>query len=116
MTLDEVLETYDGGYAERYNQQYLFRDDEGLSVKTGFEVKLLRHLMQNARSWLDVACGTGYFLKNACGPSVRERVGLDVSPAMLAQARAANPDVDFVQADYREAQPAFENRWDFTSC
>jgi hypothetical protein len=36
MTLDEVLETYDGPYAERYNQQYLFREDEGLSVKTAF--------------------------------------------------------------------------------
>ena len=116
MTLDEVLKTYDRPYAERYNQQYLFREDEGLWVKTHFETALLRHLMRNASSWLDVACGTGYFLAHACGVGIRERAGLDASPAMLAEASAANPGVEFVQADYRQPQPAFENRWDFTSC
>ncbi|MHC5820258.1 MAG: methyltransferase domain-containing protein [Nostoc sp.] len=44
--------------------------------------------MGEGAKWLEVACGTGYFL--SCFPEI-ERAGLDISPAMLKVAKQANP-------------------------
>ena len=53
-------------------------------------------------SVLDVATGTGLVLRalrqRDAGPGMR-MTGLDVSPGMLAVARAALPDAEFVEAD-----------------
>jgi SAM-dependent methyltransferase len=116
MTPQQVLETYDEQYAQTYNQQYLFRLDEGLIHKTRFEVAVIRSLTKNVRTWLDVACGTGYFLEHARGNDFISCAGLDLSPAMLNQARMANPRTPFIEADFRSAQPSFESKWQFVSC
>lgn len=51
---------------------------------------------------LDVCCGTGAGLR-VLGPLCEERVtGVDFSAGMLAQAREAHPDADWVRADARE--------------
>lgn len=63
--------------------------------------------------WLDVACGTGYFLSHF--PDA-ERMGLDLSPDMLERARDANPGVEFRQHDYREPIPDWVDRFDLVSC
>ncbi len=116
MTPEQVLRTYDEDYASRYDAMYLFRKDERLDEKTGFELGLLRDLTQSVASWLDVACGTGFFLANACANPAARRCGLDLSPAMLTLAKKANPGVTFIQADYRDPQPTLENSWELTTC
>ncbi|MCZ6691152.1 MAG: class I SAM-dependent methyltransferase [Planctomycetota bacterium] len=112
----QVLETYDEEYASSYDQRFILNPDGGLLEKTMFEAALIRKMTANSRSWLDVACGTGYFLKNARGNPHLQCAGLDLSPAMLAHARLGNPDAVFIQADFRLPQQVLEGRWDFVSC
>lgn len=64
-------------------------------------------------SWLDVACGTGYFLRNFPGVA---RTGLDLSPGMLEQARIGNPEVEFVQHDFRDPIKEWVDRFSLVSC
>lgn len=52
-----------------------------------------------ARSLLDVACGTGGHLRHL--RELYEVVGVDIDPAMLAEARAHLPGVALVEADMR---------------
>src|SRR5262249_25451009 len=80
---------------------------------TEYEASLIAGFLCSASSWLDVACGTGYFLSRF--PEVH-RCGLDLSPAMLEKARLANRDVLFVEGDYRVNRPEWENQWDVVSC
>jgi ubiquinone/menaquinone biosynthesis C-methylase UbiE len=50
---------------------------------------------------LDVCCGTGAGMR-ALGPLCRGRItGVDFSAGMLAEARAAHPDAEWVRADVR---------------
>ena len=116
MTPEQVLETYDETYAETYDQRYLLRADERLDEKTRFEIALIQGSTREVDAWLDVACGTGYFLRHARGHAQLRCAGLDLSPAMLARARAQNPDATFINADYRAPQPELEGRWGFVSC
>lgn len=51
-----------------------------------------------ARSALEVGCGTGHFTHWLAGRLPRV-VGLDRSPAMLAEARRRHPDLPLVQGD-----------------
>lgn len=58
-----------------------------------------RHSRIPATTLLDIGCGGGKNVLN-----LRQEctvTGLDLSPAMLAQARALNPDCTFVQGDMR---------------
>ena len=68
------------------------------------EARVLDDLIQAARpgasSLLDVACGTGAHLEYL--RSRYEVVGLDIEPAMLAQARTRLPGVELVEADMRD--------------
>ena len=63
--------------------------------------------------WLDVACGTGFFLSRF--PEF-EREGLDLSPAMLARARQANPGVTLHEGTFLMDNPKWHSRWDLVSC
>lgn len=116
MTKDEVLYTYDESYARRYNQSFLNTPEHRFLEKTQYEIEKLKELTATAKNWLDVACGTGYFLQHARGNTDLECMGLDFSPAMLAEARRANPDIDFVESDFLRPQPSFLDRWEVTSC
>ncbi|MEV5880948.1 methyltransferase domain-containing protein [Streptomyces sp. NPDC052101] len=65
-------------------------------------------LVREARSVLDIGCGTGRLLRRARTEGHRGRLmGLDPAPAMLVQARQAQPDgVEWVLGDTRV------RRWD----
>lgn len=108
----EVLHVYDSEYAQAYNDRFLLLPHTKINVD--FELDLLReHLSPEAR-WLDIGCGTGYFLSQFAGVP---RAGYDLSPAMLARARAASPDALFFrEGDFRHAVPEWQEQWSLVSC
>lgn len=111
MNIEDVRRTYDDEYAATYDATHLFGEWNRASLE--WQLSLLQELTTDARSWLDVACGTGWFLSQF--PGVR-RAGVDVSPAMLGVARERNPGVQLVEADYRAARPEWNDQWDLVSC
>ncbi|MEG4353287.1 tetratricopeptide repeat protein [Microcoleus sp. LAD1_D3] len=114
MDKNDVLEIYDEDYAKEYDQRFLI--NERSKIDTDFEQETINQLLSEigeGSTWLDVACGTGYFL--SCFPSVK-RAGLDISPAMLKVARRVNPDALFVQGDYRDERFQWKSKWDLVSC
>jgi SAM-dependent methyltransferase len=111
MTRDEIVRLYDREYTSTYEEQFLL--SPLTKPDTEFETSLLRELLKPGVTWLDVACGTGYFLRQF--PQV-ERAGIDLSPAMLQHARAANPGVPLSEHDFREPMPGWQDRWGLVSC
>ncbi len=106
MNKNDVLEIYDEDYAEKYNQRFLINDLS--KIDADFEQATIRKLLSElgeGAKWLDVACGTGYFLK--CFPEI-ERAGLDISPAMLKVAKQTNPNALFFEGDYKNKRPQWE--------
>jgi SAM-dependent methyltransferase len=84
--------------AEYYDLVYRSKDYQG-------EVQKLRDLfakyVPNARSILDVACGTAEHLRFLSG---FERVGVDINPAFIRLAREKLPEVKFHVGDMTELQ------------
>lgn len=111
MRRQELLALYDQEYSSIYNRSFLL--GENFIECTEFEVELISNLLIDKATWLDVACGTGYFLSRF--PNIK-RAGLDLSPAMLAVGRESNPDVSFYEYDFREPRTEWLNRWDLVSC
>jgi ubiquinone/menaquinone biosynthesis C-methylase UbiE len=108
----QVLTTYDEQYARTYDERFIL--SEHYRSKNEFEVEVLTELLQDGGHWLDVACGTGYFLSRFPGVP---RAGLDISPAMLARAREANPDALFFrEGDFTEDVPEWHGQWDLVTC
>ncbi|QSQ19096.1 methyltransferase domain-containing protein [Pyxidicoccus parkwayensis] len=116
MTPDQVRATYDEAYARRYDAAFLHTPEYGFREKTRLELFFLRMLTLQVDSWLDVACGTGFFLRNGRGNPNISCTGLDLSPAMLALAREANPEARFIEGDFLAPHPDLEGRFAFTSC
>lgn len=116
MTPDQVRATYDEAYARRYDASFLLNPAHGFRDKTLLELFLLRMLTLQADSWLDVACGTGFFLRHGRGNPRLRCTGLDLSPAMLARAREANPEALFVEGDFLAPHPELEGRFALTTC
>jgi SAM-dependent methyltransferase len=110
MQRNDVRELYDCEYAEKYNDRFLL--GEPYKQTTEYEVLLLQGLLQNAKNWLDVGCGTGYMLSRF--PDVR-RAGLDLSPAMIEVARRENPHVEFVIGDYLVERSEWHGEWDLVT-
>jgi SAM-dependent methyltransferase len=111
MNREEIVRLYDQAYAETYENEFLLlplvRPD------TEAELELLRELLTPSTTWLDVACGTGFFLRQF--PAI-ERAGIDISPAMLEQARGGNDGVPLLLHNFLVAQPDWNDRWGLTSC
>jgi SAM-dependent methyltransferase len=108
---DRLLQLYDQRYAATYDERFL--TSEIARVEAEYEITLLAGWLKPGQRWLDVACGTGFFLSRF--PTV-EREGLDLSPDMLALARQANPGVTFHQRDFLDDCPEWRDRWDLVSC
>ena len=111
MDAKRLVSLYDERYAATYNSRFL--TSELAQSDAEHEVRLLAKLLQPGGRWLDVACGTGFFLSRF--PEC-EREGLDLSPAMLALARQANPGVTFHLGNFLDERPEWRNRWDLVSC
>jgi SAM-dependent methyltransferase len=111
MNRRELVQLYDAAYARVYEEKFLC--SEATRRDAEFEATVLSGLLSAAMSWLDVACGTGYFLSKF--PQA-VRAGLDVSPAMLEIARKANPGVPFREGDFRDDIPEWRDRWSLVSC
>src|SRR5215470_9142770 len=78
----------------------LFYKQKDYRAEAGAVVALVEQYSPGARSLLDVACGTGLHLSHLAARFPRVG-GVDVSDAMLAEARAAVPDVPFFEGDMR---------------
>ena len=112
MKTDEILKLYDAEYAQSYDDKFL--SSGYWKHGSDFEMGVLAQLLARGGKWLDVGCGTGYFLNQFPGVP---RAGLDISPAMLDLARQRNPDALFVkQGDMRDAMPEWREQWDVVSC
>lgn len=111
MKIDDVLATYNARYAAEYDETFLH--DTWSRESLAFQMRTLEGLLAGARSWLDVACGTGWALSQF--PQI-QRAGLDISPPMLELARSKNPDVLLVEGDYRLPRPEWNDQWDVVSC
>jgi SAM-dependent methyltransferase len=112
MRREEVLALYDGDYAEAYDQRFLLADHTSPNARRELEI-IGELLAADGASWLDVGCGTGWFL--AQFPGVK-RAGLDLSAAMLELARERSPDAEFRQGDFREPVPEWRGAWSLVSC
>jgi SAM-dependent methyltransferase len=111
MTPDQIRAVYNSRYAAEYDARFL--ESELAKPDAQFEIATLKDLLNPGSRWLDVACGTGYFL--SLFPEI-ERAGLDVSPAMLEVAGARNPGVQFHCRSYLEPMPEWQDHWSLVSC
>ena len=111
MRPEDVRDLYDDAYAASYERKFLESDQT--SADAAFEIEVLRSLLSPGARWLDVACGTGYFLRRF--PDI-DRAGIDLSPSMLARARAANPGVEIREHDFRMPIPEWADAFDVVSC
>jgi SAM-dependent methyltransferase len=109
MKAEDIADLYDDKLANDWNHR-LLRE----SKRVAFEIKTLERLLGGVDSWLDVACGTGYFLSRFSGV---KRAGFDISPSMVKLAQEKNPDAMFVRvADYRDEFPEWTGQWGLVSC
>jgi SAM-dependent methyltransferase len=111
MKQDQIVRLYDDEYAASYEDKFLL--DPLVRSDTECEKRLLERFLAPGVTWLDVACGTGYFLRHF--PRV-ERAGIDLSAAMLKLARQGNPGITLRQHDFREPIPQWRDRWGMVSC
>lgn len=111
MTPEDVRTLYDRDYARTYDRRFLTADYT--SPNTDREVELIGSMLGGGSTWLDVGCGTGFYLSKF--PHVR-RAGLDISPAMLALAEARNPGVLFRLGDFRQPVAEWKREWSLVSC
>jgi len=111
MDKDQVRRLYDAAYASAYDGKFI--ESELAKPESEHEVAILAQLLKPGVRWLDVACGTGYFLGRF---PQQEREGLDLSPAMLALARQVNPGVPFHEGDFLVDRPEWHDHWGLVSC
>ncbi|WP_231459362.1 class I SAM-dependent methyltransferase [Pedobacter sp. Leaf132] len=112
MKKEDLWQIYDNGYASDYNERYLLNPFSKVSSDT--EVNVFKKLINKQTVWLDLGCGTGYFL--SLFPQIK-RAGLDISPKMLEIAKVANPDAEFFkEGDFRVDVPEWHNKWSLISC
>jgi SAM-dependent methyltransferase len=112
MEPEAVKDLYDQPYAEAYDQRFLL--DAWPKQGAEFELEIIRRCLPKGSRWLDVGCGTGWFLSKV--PNV-ERAGLDLSPAMVARSREANPGASFIEErSFLDDEPSWHGQWDLVTC
>jgi SAM-dependent methyltransferase len=108
---EEVERLYDREYVASYDDKFLTSELSAADAEV--ETRLLRSYLRPGDRWLDAGCGTGWYLSRF--PDV-ERVGIDLSPAMLERARAVNPGVELRRHDFREPIPEWRDAFALVSC
>jgi SAM-dependent methyltransferase len=106
----EVVHLYNDSYAATYDARFSRADR-----RSDDEVEIVRQLLVGDGAWLDFACGTGWALSHFPGVP---RAGVDLSPAMLAEARRANPDALFLREGdlVDDVPPEWQGRWSLVTC
>ena len=114
MKRTQVQTLYDASYAKAYDEKFLHSKVDRTRTQE-FARMLNGHLgdAKEGKSWLDLGCGTGYFLSQF---PHHKRAGLDLSPAMLDIAQRRNPGVEFTQGSFAEDHPEWTGQWDVISC
>jgi SAM-dependent methyltransferase len=109
---EDVTSLYDDEYAASYEGKFL--SSPLTAADAAYELRLLGTLLDvGSPRWLDVACGTGYFLRHF--PEI-DRKGLDLSPAMLRKAREGNPNIELIAHDFRDPLCDLAGDFDLVSC
>lgn len=93
-------------YVERRNADSLARAQVELEVRL-FKLPGLTGLLrpgQCLRSVVEIGCATGELIAAFPVAPGGRRVGLDISPANIATARARFPDVDFLAGNFLDAE------------
>ena len=112
MDTDTIAQIYDDEYAGSYDQRFLL--DAWPRQGADFELEVIKSSLAADGRWLDVGCGTGWFLSQL--PDV-ERAGFDLSPAMVAQAKDANPGARFIEErSFLDDDPSQHSQWDLVTC
>jgi SAM-dependent methyltransferase len=91
------MSIYGRDFAAAYNDRWAFWGPKMWPFLSG-EVQ---RLVPEARSWLDLCCGTGSLLTLVCEAGF-EAAGVDFSPHQLRHARENAPEAELVEADVRE--------------
>ena len=78
MKRHDIVRLYNEAYAAKYEREFLL--EPLVRSDTEAELRLLKQFLTPGVTWLDVGCGTVFFLRHF--PNV-DRAGIDVSPAML---------------------------------
>lgn len=114
MNEESIRLLYDRGHAQAYDERFLLAEGWARDGSE-FELELISELLAGVEAprWLDVACGTGFYLAHF--PDV-ERAGLDLSPAMLEVATARNPGIDLTEGTFLDTHPEWLSRWSLVSC
>ena len=108
---DLARHTYGPMYAQRYEDTW--QNADVWAPEAVHHVTTLGELLVGVDRWLDVGCGTGYFLSQFPGVA---RAGIDLSPAMLERARANNPDALFFrEGDISVDVPEWHDEWDLVT-
>lgn len=111
MDPDAVRELYNEDTARTYNERW---HGSNWGNDTDHTADAIGRRVYEGVRWLDVGCGTGHFLSRFPGI---DRAGTDLSPSMLAEARAASPDAQFFQEwDFREDNPEWRDRFSLVTC
>jgi SAM-dependent methyltransferase len=100
---------YGRDFAAAYNDKWAFWGPK----MWPFLSKLVARRKRDARSWLDLCCGTGSLLKFVCEHGF-EAVGLDLSRHQLSHARKNAPRAKLVRADVRDF--SMGRRFDVITC
>lgn len=111
MTEAQLCDLYSEKTSEIYDQWFLVNDHD--IDLTEWKVTFLKSLLDVQSPWLDVACGTGYFLSRF--PSYK-RMGVDLSPSMLKKAKQQNPDVEFEIVNFKHPNEHLQHKWGLVSC
>lgn len=106
-----VKQIYDADYAKQYDGRFLTSDYAKLA--SDFELSIIKELVGKDVTWLDVGCGTGYFLRFFPGVN---RCGIDLSPDMLDKARVGNEDAHFIEGDFRNVLAEMNQEWKLITC
>lgn len=97
--------------AEIYDALYSFRD---YASETAQIAEVVRRLHPDARTVLDVACGTGEHATRLAAQHGFAVDGLDLDPGMLRVARAKHPAGRFFEADMIDF--SLDDRYDVVLC
>ncbi len=115
MKLEEIQKIYDEKYSKDYDERFLLSDYSKVSSSFEVEVinKCIEEINSSQSSWLDIACGTGYYL--SLFDNI-EKVGIDISKNMLEIAKKRNPNATFINGDLLCVLNEIDKQFDLITC